>query len=79
MLNEVMAELPEIEGVVLFSIFMLPNNRSKRHSLVRRILDAGATLHGALENMAITNEASFLCMEEILSVNHIAIQGRVEI
>ena len=79
MLNEVMAELPKIEGIVLFSIFMLPNNRNKRHGFVHRILDAGATLHGALENLAITNEVDFLSMEEIFAVNRIATQGRLEI
>ena len=53
MLEDVIAEAPKLDGVVCYSIFMLPEARQRRRDVVRRILDAGATLHGAVENMHV--------------------------
>jgi len=72
MLEEVMRELSNIEGVVLYSIFMLPRNRDRRHDFVHRILESGATLHGALENITVSDEPSFQRMETILAIRHIS-------
>ena len=79
MLHEVLNELPKLDGIVLYSIFMLPANRNKRHAVVRQILDAGASLHGAVENLAITDEASFQRVEDILSISKIAAQTPLQL
>lgn len=69
MLEEVMRELPKLEGIVLYSIFMLPEDARRRHDLYERILEAGASLHGAVENLRVTDAASAGCLEDILRVN----------
>lgn len=74
MLEEVMSELPSLDGIVLYSLFMLPNNRDRRQGLVRRVLECGATLHSALENFSITNEEDYQRVENILGISRIAHQ-----
>lgn len=68
MLEEVLRELPSIEGVVLYSLFMLPKQQERRHVIYRRVLDAGATLHGAVENISIRGEADLAAVEDIWQV-----------
>lgn len=68
MLEEVFRELPRIEGVVLYSIFMLPRSRVRRRRVYDTVLGSGATLAGALENLAVRNEADIRAVEDIWSI-----------
>lgn len=79
MLEEVMSELPTLDGIVLYSLFMLPKNRCKRQDLIHRILDCGASLHGALENIAITNEDDCQRLENILGISRIVHQTHLKL
>lgn len=71
-LNAVLEELPRIEGVILFSVFMLPESRERRMALYERVFDAGADLHGALESMAIRTLEDVARLEDILAVQRFA-------
>ena len=71
MLNEVLRELPRIEGVVLYSLFMLPERTERRIELCRRVLDAGATLHGAVEDIAIVDDAGLARLEDLWLVKRV--------
>lgn len=53
MFNEVLAELPRIEGIVCYTLFMLPESDADRRAAFDRILDAGASLHAALEGQVL--------------------------
>lgn len=55
-LNAVADELPQLDGIVLYSIFMLPQKKSERLALYRRAFECGASLHGALEEFPIVTE-----------------------
>ena len=68
-LETVLEELPALEGVICYSLFMLPEETSPRREIYRRILDAGCTLHGAVENIAIRNEDDIRKMEDIFMVD----------
>ena len=70
-LEEVAREAPSLDGIVLYSIFMLPRRADRRLDVCRRILSAGATIHGAVENVAIRNEAELERLEEIFLLNEI--------
>lgn len=72
-LNEVLREAPEINGVVLYSIFMLPERRERRLEICRQFLEQGASLHGALENLTIANEQDLSMVDEMLMLNEIVI------
>lgn len=74
-LETVMGELERIEGVILFSVFMLPEKRARRLELIERVFDAGADLHGALESMAIRTLEDVARLEDILAVERVVRQG----
>ncbi len=71
MLEEVLRSLHTLEGIVLFSIFMLPKSAQKRRAIYDEILKSGATLHAALEDLSIQNEADVQLVEDMMSLNHI--------
>lgn len=64
MLEDVLCELGRIEGVVLYSLFMLPTDRDHRASVYRRVLDAGASLHAAVEDLVVADDAAARRIEE---------------
>jgi sporadic carbohydrate cluster protein (TIGR04323 family) len=70
MLEEVLRELPQIEGIVMYSLFMLPERPETRASVFERVLGAGASLHGALENLSVRTTADAGRVEDILRINH---------
>ncbi len=70
-LEDVVSEASTLNGVVLYSIFMLPQRAERRRDMCRRILDAGSTIHGAVENISIRSEEDLDRVEEIFLVDSI--------
>jgi sporadic carbohydrate cluster protein (TIGR04323 family) len=68
MLEEVFRELPRLEGIVLYSIFMLPRNRDRRRRAYDTVLSSGAVMAGALENLVIRNEQDIRVVEDIWAI-----------
>ena len=64
-LEGVLAELPQLEGMVMYSVFHLPLQRDRRRDVVRRVLSEGASLHAALEDIAIAGEEDAERLEEL--------------
>jgi sporadic carbohydrate cluster protein (TIGR04323 family) len=64
-LNEVLDELPHIEGIVLYSLFMLPDNKERRHAVWERVLTTGATVHGAVEDWAVRSSDDVARAEDL--------------
>ncbi len=62
-LEDVIQEAPRLDGIVFYSIFMLPMRQDRRVSSVRRVLESGATLHGAVESMHVRNDDELASME----------------
>ena len=73
-LQAVLEELSEIEGIVCFSLFMLPERAERRRLIYEQVFDAGASLHGALENMPVANRQDAARLEDVLLVDRIAPQ-----
>ncbi len=71
-LEAVLEELESIEGLIAFSLFMLPKRRERRWRIYARLFEAGAELHGALESMAIRTAQDAARFEEILLVDQFA-------
>ncbi len=69
MLEEVLRELDTIEGIAMYSLFMLPTRRDRREAIYERVFGSGAAIHGALENLLITNNEDVERIEDILNVN----------
>ena len=56
-LNDVLNELPNLDGIVLYSLFMLPDDPSKRRRIWDQVLGGGWSIHGAVEDWAIRTPA----------------------
>ncbi len=72
MLNAVIEELPTLDGVILFSMFMLPTEREGRRRIYSQILDQGRELHAALENVSVRTWSEVARFEDILLVDQFA-------
>lgn len=65
MLERVLGDLGSVRGVVLYSLFMLPDDAARRRLTYDRVLAAGAELHGAVEALALRSEADVQRFEDL--------------
>ncbi len=70
MLEKLVDELPAHDGIVAYSMFMLPRRAERRRALYDRILSAGCALYAACEDLALTCEEDARRWEDILAVQH---------
>jgi sporadic carbohydrate cluster protein (TIGR04323 family) len=70
-LEEIVDALPVLEGVVLFSIFMLPQSAKKRRVIYQKIMDQRCGLHAALEDLSIKSWDDVQAVEDILNLKNI--------
>lgn len=67
-LENLLSELPALDGAIFFSAFMLPPDAAARRAVYDRFLSTGATLHLALENRSVADPAACAQLEETLLV-----------
>lgn len=77
MLRQVLDELPSLEGIIAYSLFMLPRRKAERLEVYRRVLDAGAELRFAVEGLALTEAPDILRLEDVWGVHTVMSRGRV--
>jgi sporadic carbohydrate cluster protein (TIGR04323 family) len=65
MLNEVLAELPRLQGFVCYTLFMLPESAEQRREVYQRVLAAKATLHAAIEGQVLRTADDIGRIEDI--------------
>lgn len=68
MLEDLLNELPRLEGIILFSAFMLPQRKERRLRIYEKILANGCTLHSALEDMMLKAKADIENFEDVIEV-----------
>ena len=68
MLDKLVEEIDQHDGIVMYSMFMLPARAARRRAFYRRILGAGASLHAAVEDMALSAKTDLTRWEDILRV-----------
>lgn len=64
-LEELITELPSIDGIVLYSLFQLPKDTLHRNSIYQHILDTSSSLHFAVEDLFISNIEECARIEKI--------------
>jgi sporadic carbohydrate cluster protein (TIGR04323 family) len=69
MLNAVLDEIEDLEGIIFFSAFMLPQRKSRRQEVFARILNAGRELHAAMENIVVRKQEDIANLEDLLDVD----------
>jgi len=72
MLDTAIRRLGEVDGIIFFSLFMMPPDTSKRHAIYARALGLGRTLHFALEDLAFSSERDIDRLEDMFRVDHLA-------
>jgi sporadic carbohydrate cluster protein (TIGR04323 family) len=70
-LNELIHEIPKIDGIIAFSLFQLPENKDMRNEIYENILIRGGQLHFALEGLSISSYAEIDRVENIWLVRQI--------
>ena len=68
MLQKVLVELPEIEGIVFYSMFQLPAEKERRQRIYSAVLKQGRSLHFALETLKIETDKEINSIEDIWEV-----------
>ena len=68
MLEEVLEELPRLDGIVCYSLFMLPRNPERRRAVLSRVLDSGRELHAAAEDLVLRTPSEAEALDDILKL-----------
>ena len=79
MLDSVVEELGTLEGIICFSMFMLPQRAERRRTIYDRILAAGCTLHCALEGLVLQAERDILLFEDIFNVQQFTGESHMDL
>ncbi len=67
-LESVLDDLDSVDGVVFYSLYQLPTQSKLRDSVYSRALEAGKSLHFAVEGMSITRPFDVDSVEQCLLV-----------
>ena len=65
MLQQLVDEIPVINGIVAYSLFQMPENQEKRLQIINKILNRNGELHFALENLKISVNSEIDRVENI--------------
>ena len=71
-LEDILDELPQLRGLILYSIFMLPPDEARRRQIYDRVLREGCDLHAAVEEITLASQKDIQAVEDILLVNKFA-------
>jgi sporadic carbohydrate cluster protein (TIGR04323 family) len=65
-LEQVLEDLAALDGVILYTMFMLPADPEQRDRIYRRLLKAGCRLHAAVEGFVLEDETDIERWENVL-------------
>jgi sporadic carbohydrate cluster protein (TIGR04323 family) len=68
-LYAMLRDLDQIEGIVMCSLFMLPDKPEKRREIFDAVLAAGASMHFIYETLVVEDEAGVQAAEDLLLLN----------
>ena len=70
-LQEVLDELPKLDGIVFYSLFLLPEDAVERDRVIQIILKKEKTLYFAVEGLRINNKTEHERIETIWQVKKV--------
>ena len=71
MLRQVIEEIPNIDGVLAYSLFQMPESQKKRLKFYEKIIKKNGELHFALEDIVITSNNDIDKAEKIWLVRQV--------
>ncbi|MEO1367212.1 MAG: LIC12192 family sporadic carbohydrate cluster protein [Acidobacteriota bacterium] len=69
MLEQLLAELDRLDGLIAYSLFMLPRDPGARRRLWRRVLETGSSLHAAVEGQVLRRPSDIDRLETLFGVH----------
>ena len=69
MLNQILEEIDQVAGIILYSVFMLPPDLQKRQLFIKRVLERGKEIHAAVEDRVIRNDDDLVGINNIFLIN----------
>ena len=70
-LDQLIEEISSVDGIVAYSMFMLPNEPARRQLIYSRTLDADRSLHFAVEGLCVDNSAAIVRIENMWRVRRV--------
>ena len=70
-LKEVLEELPKLDGIVFYSLFLLPDDSLERDRVIQIILKKEKTVYFAVEGLKISNKKEHDRIEAIWKVKRV--------
>lgn len=64
-LQQLVNDLPQLDGCVLYSVFQLPESVEVRKKVYEKLLSSGKVLHTAVENICVKTQADMCLVEDI--------------
>ena len=74
-LGKLLDELDAHDGLVMYSMFMLPDLRARRQLIYQQLFDAGASLHAAVEDLSLRTVEDAARWEDILAVHALTLKN----
>ncbi len=72
MLNSVLKDLKNINGIIFYSLFMLPENKKDRDNLITKIIKKKKSIHFALEEIEIRTTKHIRELNNILKISKVS-------
>ncbi|MCH9651287.1 MAG: sporadic carbohydrate cluster protein, TIGR04323 family [Deltaproteobacteria bacterium] len=69
MLEQVLSELEDSQGIIAYSLFMLPRSATRRARIWQRLLETGSSLHAAIEEQVLAGPSDIERLETLFQVN----------
>ena len=70
-LQQVLDELPKLDGIVFYSLFLLPEDTTERYRVIQIILKKEKTIYFAVEGLRISNIPEYERIETIWQVKKV--------
>jgi sporadic carbohydrate cluster protein (TIGR04323 family) len=74
-LEGLISDLSSYEGIVMCSMFMLPERAERRRRLCQRVFEQSCAIHLVVEDMVIAGPQDVDRLEELLAIDRLAAQA----
>ena len=78
-LDGVLAELARVQGIVIYSLGLLPTSADKRREVYRRVIEEHCTLHLAVEGLVVASWADAQKLEELWIIYDVIAQQGADV
>ena len=71
MLNQLLDDSKDIDGIIIYSMFMLPRQREIRNKMIGRLIDNGKEIHAAVEDLILKDSSDYSRLDNIFLVDNV--------